>query len=149
MPKGVTHEALDASVLGAGALLASLANLASGGRLLDAVGLELVAAFAGGFLAGSLLLSPDLDMAASQSVAALRRWGVHDVGVTRKDMLRVRPVQLTDSQEIRLQRIDRRATFERAAGTVEVPLPEAAQGELVAWVAATLRTLFAPPKKSR
>ena len=78
--------------------------------------------------------------------AALRRWGVHDVGVTRKDMLRVRPVQLTESQDVRLQRINRRATYERATETVEIPLPDAAEGELVAWVAKTLRTLFAPPK---
>jgi len=81
--------------------------------------------------------------------AALRRWGVHDVGVTRRDMLRVRPVQLTDSQEVRLQRIDRNATYESPTGTVEIPLPDAAQGELVAWVAATLRTLFAPARKKR
>ena len=78
--------------------------------------------------------------------AALRRWGVHDVGVTRKDMLRVKPVQLTESQDVRLQRINRRATYERATETVEIPLPDASEGELVAWVAKTLRTLFAPPK---
>ena len=34
--------------------------------------------------------------------------GITDVGVTRRDMLRVRPVQLSDSQEVRLQRIRQR-----------------------------------------
>ena len=62
-------------------------------------------------------------------------------------MLRVRPVQLTESQDVRLQRIHRRATWERATETVEIPLPDATEGELVAWVAKTLRTLFAPPKR--
>ncbi|MFT4745672.1 MAG: transcription-repair coupling factor (superfamily II helicase) [Nitriliruptoraceae bacterium] len=74
--------------------------------------------------------------------AALRRWGVRDVGVTRKDMLRVKPVNLTESQLVRLERQHRRAVYDRPSETVHIPLPNAAQGELVAWVAATLRDLF-------
>ncbi len=75
--------------------------------------------------------------------AALRRWGVRDVGVTRKDMLKVKPVNLSESQLVRLERQHRRATYDRASETVLIPLPRAEQGELVAWTAKVLRDLFA------
>ncbi len=74
--RGVTHEAVEAAVLGGVMLVAAAVNVATGGWLLEVVGLPTATAFVAGFLAGSLLLSPDLDMASYQSVLAKRRWGV-------------------------------------------------------------------------
>ena len=75
MARGVAHEAVDAAVLGGVMLVAVAVNAVTDGWLLEVLGLPTLAAFVAGFLAGSLLLSPDLDMASYQSVLAKRRWG--------------------------------------------------------------------------
>jgi uncharacterized metal-binding protein len=67
MPSGRVHEAVNLTVLGAGAL----AYLAQGGSPEEPRAL----AFALAYLAGTYLLSPDLDLA-EKGVRAGRRWGV-------------------------------------------------------------------------
>lgn len=76
MARGVTHEAVDAAVLGGLMVAAAIVNQSTGGWVLERVGMPLVAAFTLGFLAGSLLLSPDLDIGPHQNVSARKRWGV-------------------------------------------------------------------------
>lgn len=67
MPSGRVHEALNLTALGLG----SLAYLALGGSPEDPRAL----AFALAYLAGTFLLSPDLDLA-EKEVRARRRWGL-------------------------------------------------------------------------
>lgn len=67
MPSGRVHEAINLAVLGGGAL----AYLAYGGRPEDPRAL----AFALAYLAGTFLLSPDLDLS-ERGVRPQRRWGV-------------------------------------------------------------------------
>jgi len=75
--------------------------------------------------------------------AALRRWGVTDLAVARRGgrmTLRISPVHLTESQQVRLQRRHRHATIQ--AEQVLVPVPSPPPDDLVAWVAGELRSLF-------
>lgn len=81
--------------------------------------------------------------------AALRRWGVTEVVVTNKEQLRLAPVDLTDSQLVRLERIHPEARVKSEQQTLLIPLPRPAPEDLVAWVAATLREVFAAPKPQR
>jgi transcription-repair coupling factor (superfamily II helicase) len=81
--------------------------------------------------------------------AALRRWGVTEVVVTNKEQLRLAPVDLTDSQLVRLERIHPGARVKSEQQTLLIPLPRPAPEDLVAWVAATLREVFAAPKPRR
>ncbi|MCS7217849.1 MAG: metal-binding protein [Thermus sp.] len=67
MPSGRVHEAINLTVLGGGAA----AYLAQGGSAEAPEAL----AFALAYLAGTFLLSPDLDLA-DKGVRAQRRWGV-------------------------------------------------------------------------
>ncbi len=82
--------------------------------------------------------------------AALRRWGFHEVALLPparaggRRMLQVRPVELTESQAVRLQRIRPDARLRPAAAALEVPLPHEGVDDLIAWVAATLRDIAAP-----
>ena len=81
--------------------------------------------------------------------AALRRWGVTEVVVTNKEQLRLAPVDLTDSQLVRLERIHPGARVKSEQQTLLIPVPRPAPEDLVAWVAATLREVFAAPKRRR
>ncbi|WP_052666073.1 transcription-repair coupling factor [Nitriliruptor alkaliphilus] len=83
--------------------------------------------------------------------AALRRWKVTEVVVTpgtvRPPELRISPVSLTSSQEVRLDRLHPRHRYNAERGTLLIPVPRPKPDDLVAWVAGTLRDVFAPPKK--
>lgn len=78
--------------------------------------------------------------------AALRRWGVEEVATTPRRTIRLSPVSLSDSQQVRLARTAPGARYNASAGSVELPLP-ATSGpggrELVSWLATRVRTLFA------
>jgi transcription-repair coupling factor (superfamily II helicase) len=75
--------------------------------------------------------------------AALRRWGVTEVTLTTKNKLRVAPVHLEASQEVRLDRTHPGWTYRAEGSVLQVPLPRKPPPDLVAWVAATLRDLLA------
>jgi transcription-repair coupling factor (superfamily II helicase) len=79
--------------------------------------------------------------------AAVRRWGITEVVVSSRDQLRVAPVDLKDSQIVRLERTFPGAKLKRDQGVLLIPLPRPAPDDLVAWVAGTLRELFASPKR--
>ena len=83
--------------------------------------------------------------------AALRRWGVTEITTTSdpagRSRLRIAPVDLTESQRVRLQRLypDHRMLADQRALQLTVPRPR--PDDLVAWVAAALRDVFAPPRR--
>jgi transcription-repair coupling factor (superfamily II helicase) len=79
--------------------------------------------------------------------AAVRRWGITEVVVTSREQLRVSPVDLLDSQLVRLERRFPGSKLKRDQRVLFVPLPRPAPDDLVAWVAGTLRELFASPKR--
>jgi transcription-repair coupling factor (superfamily II helicase) len=83
--------------------------------------------------------------------AALRRWGVTEVVVTpgtvRPPELRISPVTLTSSQEVRLERILPRHRYIAERATLSIPVPRPRPDDLVTWVAGTLRDVFAPASK--
>jgi transcription-repair coupling factor (superfamily II helicase) len=81
--------------------------------------------------------------------AALRRWGVTEVVLTPKGRLRVAPVDLSESQLVRLERLHRGFRYQREQGLLQLPVPRPQPDDLIAHVAATLRDLFAPPKARR
>ncbi len=74
--------------------------------------------------------------------AALRRWRVTDVGLTPKGQLRVAPVRLSESQRVRLERLFPGAR-QRRDDQLLLELPRPRPADLVGWVAASLRELFA------
>jgi transcription-repair coupling factor (superfamily II helicase) len=78
--------------------------------------------------------------------AALRRWGVEEVSTTPRRTVRLSPVRLSDSQEIRLLRADRKAMSNTSTGVVELPMPASlgpGGGELIGWLAGRLKVMFA------
>ncbi len=79
--------------------------------------------------------------------AALRRWGITEVTLTPRDQLRVAPVDLRDSQLVRLERTHPKAVVKRDQQVLLVPLPRPRPDDLVGWVAGTLRELFAAPRR--
>jgi transcription-repair coupling factor (superfamily II helicase) len=83
--------------------------------------------------------------------AALRRWKVTEVVVTpgtvRPPELRISPVQLSSSQEVRLDRLHPRHRYNAERGTLLIPVPRPKPDDLVSWVAGTLRDVFAAPKR--
>ncbi|CAN5378524.1 transcription-repair coupling factor [soil metagenome] len=81
--------------------------------------------------------------------AALRRWHVEEVATTPRRTVRISPVRLTDSQEVRLKRTDPKALYNTAAGIIELPLPSGlgeGGGDLVRWLAKRLKAIFAAPQ---
>ncbi|MFA9432124.1 transcription-repair coupling factor [Egicoccus sp. AB-alg2] len=81
--------------------------------------------------------------------AALRRWKIQEVTLTPAGRLRVAPMDLTESQLVRLERLHRGYRYQREQLTLQLPVPSPRPDDLVAWVAATLRDLIAPPKPRR
>ncbi len=79
--------------------------------------------------------------------AALRRWGVTEVVVTQREQLRISPVDLKDSQLVRLERLHPDHRLKRDQGVLLIPMPRPKPDDLVAWVAGVLRELFAAPKR--
>jgi transcription-repair coupling factor (superfamily II helicase) len=78
--------------------------------------------------------------------AALRRWGVEEISTTPRRTIRVSPVRLTDSQEVRFSRTDPEALYNASAGVIELPMPPTSGeggGALIAWLAKRLKALFA------
>ncbi len=81
--------------------------------------------------------------------AALRRWGIEEVTLKNRPRttLRVRPVDLSESQQVRLYRHHRR-NAEWRSGTRELLVPVPADADdLVAWTAKTLRELLGKPTR--
>jgi transcription-repair coupling factor (superfamily II helicase) len=76
--------------------------------------------------------------------AAIRRWGIREVKTTPRRTVRVSPVSLSDSQEIRLSRTLPDALYNASAGALELPMPDRA--DLVGGVAKMLRDLYAAPR---
>ncbi len=79
--------------------------------------------------------------------AALRRWGVTEVVLTPREQLRISPVDLKDSQLVRLERRFPDHKLKRDQGVLLIPLPRPKPADLVSWVATVLRELFAGPKR--
>ncbi len=78
--------------------------------------------------------------------AALRRWGIEEVATTPRRTVRISPVRLTDSQEVRLRRTDREALYNAQAGIVELRMPASTGeggGDLIGWLATRLKAVFA------
>jgi transcription-repair coupling factor (superfamily II helicase) len=61
--------------------------------------------------------------------------------------LRIAPAELPDSRQLRLQRLYPGAREFRAAKALSIPLPQASDADLIAWVDGVLKALFAetPP----
>ncbi len=78
----------------------------------------------------------------------LDRWGVDEVTVVRGDRLRVAPVELTESAQVRLARLHPGAVLKPAARTLTVPLPRPRPEDLVAWVSALLGELLTPVRRA-
>ena len=74
--------------------------------------------------------------------AALRRWGVTEVSTTPRRTVRVTPVKLDESKQVRLQRTDPKALYNDNAQLVEFRLPSKGSGDLVGWLAKRLKALF-------
>jgi transcription-repair coupling factor (superfamily II helicase) len=81
--------------------------------------------------------------------AAMRRWRLHEAVITPRDQLRLSPVDLRDSQLVRLERLHPSARLKRDQGVLLIPLPRPKPSDLVAWTAGTMRELFAAPKRGR
>ncbi|HSK23653.1 MAG TPA: transcription-repair coupling factor [Egicoccus sp.] len=81
--------------------------------------------------------------------AALRRWRIHEITLTASGRLRIAPMDLSDSQLVRVERLHRGFRYQREQQVLQVPVPSPRPDDLIAWVAATLRDLLAPPPKKR
>ena len=77
--------------------------------------------------------------------AAARRWGITDITITPRRTVRVSPVHLSDSQEVRLTRQRPAVVWNPNAAALEIPMPSSA--ELVGFVAGELRAILGQPKK--
>jgi transcription-repair coupling factor (superfamily II helicase) len=77
----------------------------------------------------------------------LDRWGIDELVVARGDRLRIHPVTLPESAEVRLQRLHRGADHKPASQLLTLPLPRPRPDDLVAWVSATLGELLGPPRR--
>lgn len=75
--------------------------------------------------------------------AALRRWHVEELAVTGRGELRIAPVELADSQQVRVQRLFPGARQRPKNRELFLPVPQPAPSDLLAWVAQTLRSVFA------
>ncbi|WP_370323716.1 transcription-repair coupling factor [Euzebya sp.] len=78
--------------------------------------------------------------------AALRRWGITEVSTTPRRTVRLAPVTLSDSAQVRLSRTDPSALYNPSAGLVELRMPPRSGeggGELIGWLASRLKSTFA------
>ncbi|MGI9015850.1 MAG: transcription-repair coupling factor [Euzebya sp.] len=78
--------------------------------------------------------------------AALRRWGIEEVSTTPRRTVRLSPVRLSDSQEVRLHRVDHSALYNPTAAVVELQMPASSGeggGDLIGWLAKRLKGIFA------
>jgi transcription-repair coupling factor (superfamily II helicase) len=79
--------------------------------------------------------------------AAMRRWHLEEAVITPRGQLRVGPVDLTGSQVVRLERLHPGARLKRDQKLLLIPLPRPKPTDLIAFVAGTLRELFATPRR--
>ena len=77
----------------------------------------------------------------------LARFGIEELVVARGDRLRVQPVELSESVQVRLQRLHPGAELKPASRVLTIPLPRPRPGDLIAWASATLVELLATPKR--
>jgi transcription-repair coupling factor (superfamily II helicase) len=70
--------------------------------------------------------------------AAARRWGISEISVTPRRTVRVVPVHLSESQQVRLRRERPDALWNQAAGALELRMPSA-KTDLVGWTARELK----------
>ncbi len=73
--------------------------------------------------------------------AAARRWGITEISVTPRRTIRVQPVSLTESQQVRLSRERPQALWNDAAGALELPMPSG-DVDLVGWTARELKAVL-------
>ncbi len=74
--------------------------------------------------------------------AALRRWGITEVALTQKGQLRIAPVELSQSQLVRLERRFPGHRVRRDQAVLTIPAPRPAPADTVAWAAGVLREVF-------
>ncbi|MDX1511617.1 MAG: transcription-repair coupling factor [Nitriliruptorales bacterium] len=75
--------------------------------------------------------------------AAMRRWGIEELSITGAGRLRVQPVALADSQQVRLQRDHSGGSWTAPEGPLVLPVPTPWPDDLVGWTARTLGGLLA------
>ena len=61
---------------------------------------------------------------------------------TKPSQLRLAPVSLSSSQQVRVERLHRRASYQSDPGILQVPVPKPHPDDIVAWVASVLRDVF-------
>jgi transcription-repair coupling factor (superfamily II helicase) len=74
--------------------------------------------------------------------AAMRRWGLTELILTPRQQLRIAPVSLSDSQQVRLERRYPGHRIRADQQVLTVPLPKPAPDDLIAWAAGVLREVF-------
>jgi transcription-repair coupling factor (superfamily II helicase) len=79
--------------------------------------------------------------------AAMRRWRLEEAVITPRGQLRLAPVELRDSQLVRLDRLHPGARLKRDQKVLLLPLPRPKPADLIAYVAGTLKELFASPRR--
>jgi transcription-repair coupling factor (superfamily II helicase) len=86
----------------------------------------------------------------------LRQYGITEVSSVSESTLRLSPLQLVDSQQLRLKRLYPGAHYRATTSTVQVPIPRAGSGvgsprirdlELVAMVAGLVLALDGKPQE--
>jgi transcription-repair coupling factor (superfamily II helicase) len=73
--------------------------------------------------------------------AAARRWGISEISVTPRRTVRIAPVHLTESQQVRLRRERPDALWNEAAAALELRMPSA-KADLVGWTARELKAVL-------
>ena len=86
----------------------------------------------------------------------LRHYGITEISAISESTLRISPLQLVDSQQLRLKRLYPSANYRATTSTVQVPIPRAGSGvgaprirdlELVAMVAGLVLALDGKPQE--
>jgi transcription-repair coupling factor (superfamily II helicase) len=91
---------------------------------------------------GALPIQAERLLAVTALKAAMRRWGIEELVVTANGRLRVQPVVLKDSQQVRLERDHRDARWDATSHELVVPAPSPWPQDLVAWVAQALGSIL-------
>ena len=92
---------------------------------------------------GALPAPAERLLAVTALKAAMRRWGVTELVISGTGRLRAQPVELKDSQQVRLQRDQPDASWEASERRLTVPVPAPWPDDLVAWTAQTLGAVLA------
>ena len=77
----------------------------------------------------------------------LGRWGIEELVISRGDRLRVHPVELSESSQVRLQRLYPGGEHRPSSRLLTVPLPRPRPDDLIVWITTTLGELLAPPRR--